>query len=285
MRNFAVALAIIVIGMVQAEAQEPAPACMDYLAADKAHAEDAAKVLAAYEEAVAPSREAAQRIRQQASLDYRKAEEAASTKYRNAQALAAATLFENEMKVENLYIQALQNTNLVYESSVAPYRKALEEATVLLKSNPDDGFGPRSKAKRRAEQRLRDAERRFGDARKRSMNRAENAFEQDITNMNVIYEKTIEPLDAIYIAALAHAGRLREEASNRADATSQVAQEQADSAYQTAIQAIETQLVEAYLDAFRYPQDGWERDLEGYDNDIVLRLAVAEREVYCPAWQ
>lgn len=286
--------AIIALSMTWAaytQAQEPGPACMDYMAADKAYAEGAARALIAYEEALTPSREASQKIRQRADTEYREAKEAASAKYAEDEVVAANTRFQNEMDAENSYNKTVHMADATFEEAVAPYRKASETASIAYKTARDKHRPNSSAIKRasatasRASSRLGSMESQARKNHKRALRRSEDALKQDMTNIRNLYKKTLEPLDAIYQGAMNHAEKLRQETLQRADTTDQVAQEQANNVYQTTMNSTELQWTEAYLQAFRYPAKDWERDVAGYDDEIVLKMAVHEREIHCPEWQ
>ena len=77
-----------------------------------------------------------------------------------------------------------------------------------------------------------------------------------------------------------------------ADAASRQAQETAELIYQQArTQALEAatpiyeaareRAIDAYVSAYANPSPGLYRDVAGYDRELVLKMAIAERE-HCP---
>ena len=75
------------------------------------------------------------------------------------------------------------------------------------------------------------------------------------------------------------------EAANRAEKELNEARTRANSLRTEIVRPIRDAYEAAYYDAYVYPEPGWTTDVAGYDRDIVLEMAVAERQRYCPLWK
>ena len=75
------------------------------------------------------------------------------------------------------------------------------------------------------------------------------------------------------------------EAASRAEKELNAAHNRAASLRVEMIQPVRDTYEAAYYDAYVHPEPGWTADVAGYDRDIVLEMAAAERERYCPPWQ
>ncbi|MCY4579833.1 MAG: hypothetical protein OXD31_12410 [Chloroflexi bacterium] len=75
------------------------------------------------------------------------------------------------------------------------------------------------------------------------------------------------------------------EAASRAEKELNEARNRADRLRIEIAQPVRDTYEAAYYDAYVHPEPGWTADVAGYDRDIVLELAAAERERYCPPWR
>ena len=75
------------------------------------------------------------------------------------------------------------------------------------------------------------------------------------------------------------------EAASRAEDELNKAHMRADGVRDESVRPVRDAYEAAYYDAYVYPEPGWTADVQGYDRDIVLEMAVAERERYCPSWK
>ena len=75
------------------------------------------------------------------------------------------------------------------------------------------------------------------------------------------------------------------EAASRAEKELNEARNRADRLRVEFAQPVRDTYEAAYYDAYVHPEPGWTADVAGYGRDIVLELAAAERERYCPPWR
>ena len=106
-------------------------------------------------------------------------------------------------------------------------------------------------------------------------------FPQKMPAVEAKYQRAIKAADHTYRQAREAAEAAHSQAVEAADQIYQQARTQAIALARPAYEAARERAVDAYISAYANPGPGLYRNVEGYDKELVLKMAIAERE-FCP---